>query len=220
MIYSFDDLQIKYSNYTNIKDKIRREVRAGYLIPITRGLYETDTATDGKYLAGRIYGPSYLSFDYALYVYSLIPEAVYKTYTSATFNKRKAKKYQNHFGIFTYRDIPAAVYPLGVLKVHAVICRAWKNRVKGRDLYDYVFYLANQAEIYLPHLRARLEDTGVLRESDIFTIDTLKTMLTERFDTIDYEQAKQDVLPFIQNPDKLNLWSKDFFMSITENLQS
>lgn len=104
-------------------------------------------------------------------------------------------------------------------KVHAVICRAWKNRVKGRDLYDYVFYLANQAKINLPHLRARLEDTGVLRESDIFTINTLKTMLTERFDTIDYEQAKQDVLPFIQNPDKLDLWSKDFFMSITENLK-
>lgn len=115
MIYSFDDLQIKYSNYTNIKDKIRREVRAEHLIPITRGLYETDTATDGKYLAGRIYGPSYLSLDFALYIYSLIPEAVYKTYTSATFNKHKAKKYQNHFGTFTYRDIPVVVYPLGVL---------------------------------------------------------------------------------------------------------
>lgn len=115
MIYSFDDLQIKYSNYTNIKDKIRREVQTGRLIPITRGLYETDTATDGKYLAGRIYGPSYLSFDYALYIYSLIPEAVCKTYTSATFNKRRAKKYQNHFGTFIYRDIPPEVYPLGVL---------------------------------------------------------------------------------------------------------
>lgn len=104
-------------------------------------------------------------------------------------------------------------------KVHAVICRAWKNRVKGRDLYDYVFYLANQAKINLPHLRARLEDIGVLTPSDTFTIDTLKTILTERFDTIDYEQAKQDVLPFIKNADKLDLWSKDFFMSITENLK-
>lgn len=105
-------------------------------------------------------------------------------------------------------------------KVHAVICRAWKNRTKGRDLYDYVFYLANQAKVNLPHLRARLEDTGVLKEGDIFTIDTLKTMLTERFDTIDYKQAKQDVLPFIKDAGKLDLWSKDFFMSITEKLQS
>lgn len=80
--------------------------------------------------------------------------------------------------------------------------------------------MAHQAKINLPHLRARLEDTGVLKESDTFTIDTFKTMLNERFDTIDYEQAKQDVLPFIQNPDKLDLWSKDFFISITENMQS
>lgn len=47
--------------------------------------------------------------------YSLIPEAVYNAYTSATFNKNKIKQYQNHFGTFTYRDIPAEVYPLGVL---------------------------------------------------------------------------------------------------------
>lgn len=115
MVVSFDDLAIKYQNYTDIKNKIRREVRAGRLIQITRGLYETDENVDGKYLAGYILGPSYLSFDYALYVYSLIPEAVYKTYTSATFNKRKAKKYQNQFGLFTYNDIPVAAYPLGIL---------------------------------------------------------------------------------------------------------
>lgn len=117
MIYSFDDLQIKFQDYTDIKGKIRREVQAGRLIPVARGLYETDQTISGKYLAGRIYGPSYLSFDFALYVYSLIPEAVYNTYTSATIDKHKAKKYKNHFGTFTYRDIPTEVYPLGVLIV-------------------------------------------------------------------------------------------------------
>ena len=115
MIYSFDDLQIKFQDYTDIKGKIRREVQAGRLIPVARGLYETDQTISGKYLAGRIYGPSYLSFDFSLYVYSLIPEAVYNTYTSATFDKHKKKKYQNLFGVFTYRDIPTEVYPLGVL---------------------------------------------------------------------------------------------------------
>ena len=103
-------------------------------------------------------------------------------------------------------------------KVHAVICRAWKNRIKGRDLYDYVFYLANQAKINLPHLRARLEDSDVLQERDVFTLETLKTMLIERFATIDYEKAKKDVLPFVKDPNKLDLWSKDFFTSITNNL--
>ena len=92
MICSFDDLAIKYKDYVDIKNKIRREVRSGCLVQIARGLYETDARTDGKYLASIICGPSYLSFDYALYIYSLIPETVYKTYTSASFQKRKTKK--------------------------------------------------------------------------------------------------------------------------------
>lgn len=105
-------------------------------------------------------------------------------------------------------------------KLHAVICRAWKSRVKGRDLYDYVFYLAKQAKVNLPHLRARLEDSGVLSKDDPFSKETLLKMLNQRFDTIDFEQAKQDVLPFITDPSKLDLWSKDFFMDITKNLQA
>ena len=115
MIYSFDDLALKFRDYTDIKGKIRRELQSGKLIQVIRGLYETDADVSGKYLAGRIFGPSYLSFDYALALYSLIPEAVYRTYTSATFQKRKSKQYQNHFGVFTYRDIPSEVYPLGIL---------------------------------------------------------------------------------------------------------
>lgn len=115
MIYSFDDLALKFHDYANIKAKIGREIKAGRLIPVARGLYESDANTSGKYLAGSIFGPSYLSFDYALAAYSLIPEAVYCTYTSATFQKKKAKMYQNAFGIFTYRDVPSDAYPFGIL---------------------------------------------------------------------------------------------------------
>lgn len=113
MIYSFDELALKFRDYTDVKGKIRREIKSGKLIPITRGLYETDKSVSGRYLAEIIYRPSYLSFDYALAEYSLIPEAVY-TYTSATFRKRRTKIYQNHFGTFTYRDVPADVYHLGI----------------------------------------------------------------------------------------------------------
>ena len=113
MLVSFDALTQQFAGYTDVKGKIRREVQGGRLVQVARGLYETDARTDGKYLAGAIYGPSYLSFDYALSVHALIPEAVY-TYTSATFQKGKTKRYENAFGTFLYRDVPAVVYPLGV----------------------------------------------------------------------------------------------------------
>ena len=104
-------------------------------------------------------------------------------------------------------------------KLHAVICRSWKNRIKGRDLYDYVFYLANNATVNLSHLRARLEDTGVLNNEDIFGLNELQTMLNERFSTIDFEQAKKDVYPFVADKSKLELWSAEFFKSITQTLK-
>ena len=114
MILTFDSLALQFKDYTDVKGKIRREVQSGRLTQITRGLYETDARADGKYLAGAIYGPSYLSFDYVLSMCSLIPEAIFQTYTSATFRKGKAKQYDNAFGVFTYRDVPAAVYHFDV----------------------------------------------------------------------------------------------------------
>lgn len=103
-------------------------------------------------------------------------------------------------------------------KLHAVICRNWKNRVKGRDLYDYVFYMSKGAHVNLPHLRARLIDSGFITENDACELEDVKKMLMNKFNTIDYKQAREDVIPFIKDSSKIDLWSADFFKQITENL--
>jgi len=99
--------------YSNPLSKINRMVSQGEFFPIIKGLYETDAGVPAHYLAGSIYGPSYISFEYALAFYSLIPEAVYIC-TSATFQKRKVKKYETRFGLFSYRDIPSEAFPYGI----------------------------------------------------------------------------------------------------------
>ena len=103
-------------------------------------------------------------------------------------------------------------------KIHAVICRAWKSRVKGRDLYDYVFYLTRRTPVNLKHLRERLLQTAYITEEVECTLDEVKKMLAERFEGIDYEQAKQDVEPFIRDTDSVRLWGADFFKQITDGL--
>ena len=105
-------------------------------------------------------------------------------------------------------------------KIHAVICRAWKNRVKGRDLYDYVFYLSRGTAVNLKHLTARLAQSGYIPEGKQITIEDVKEMLRKRFENIDFAQAKQDVLPFIKNPGSLNVWNADFFCEITGSLKA
>ncbi len=103
-------------------------------------------------------------------------------------------------------------------KLHAVICRAWKSRIKGRDLYDYVFYLSKGTPVNLKHLNARLMDSGFEGAREDMPLDEIKEILYRRFESIDYMQAKNDVLPFIRNPASLDVWSKTFFQSITNNL--
>lgn len=110
MVKSIDELLLYYENFKDPYGKISREVKNKNLIPLVKGLYETNEKIPGFYLSAYIYGPSYLSFEFALSFHNLIPERVY-TFTNATFNKRKRKAYTNHFGTFTYRDVPKSAYP-------------------------------------------------------------------------------------------------------------
>lgn len=99
--------------YANPAAKIKRMTDNGQLTSIIKGLYETDASVPGYYLAGAIYGPSYLSFEYALSWHNLIPEAVYG-YTSATCSKGRKKRYETAFGMYLYRDVPIAAFPYGI----------------------------------------------------------------------------------------------------------
>ena len=128
MIQSIADLKVKYQNFSDIQGKIKREVKSGKYIPIIRGLYETNKNTPGVYLASYIYGPSYLSFDYALAYYGLIPERVL-TYTSASFNKNKTKSYITPFGNYVYKDVPDIAFP---------------HEVQTVEEYGYIYHIASK----------------------------------------------------------------------------
>jgi predicted transcriptional regulator of viral defense system len=128
MVVTIEDLKMKYNQFSDIQGKIRREVKQGKYIPIVRGLYETNENTPGYYLASYIYGPSYLSFEFALSYYGLIPERV-STYTLATYNKRKSKTYSTPFGNYIYRDIPKSVFPY---------------QIKVIEENGYVYYIASK----------------------------------------------------------------------------
>lgn len=113
MVISTQMLRTKYNDYANPLDKIRRDADSGLLIRLTRGLYETDSGVNPSFLASSILSPSYLSFDWALSYYGLIPEKVFSI-TSASLNIRKNKTFINKFGRYEYSDIPASVFSEGL----------------------------------------------------------------------------------------------------------
>ena len=105
-------------------------------------------------------------------------------------------------------------------KIHAVICRAWQSRIKGRDLYDYIFYLSRGTAVNKRHLRERLIQSGYITSDVECTLAEIKEMLCSRFDSIDFVQARQDVEPFIHDTSVLNVWNAEFFKQITESLRA
>lgn len=115
----------------------------------------------------------------------------------------------------TLYDLPS----LFAGKVHAVLARSWKNRVKGRDLYDFIFYISRGVPLNVKHLEARLKQTKHLDFDKTLTLDETRLLLIERFKQIDYAQAKLDVIPFIKNRGGLDVWSASFFCEITKNLK-
>ena len=113
MVISTSNLKNKYSNYSNPLDKIKRDTDSGALIRLNRGLYETDKTVNPCLLAAFILSPSYLSFDWALSYYGLIPEKVVSI-TSASLNVKKNKTFINYFGRYEYSDISSFVFSEGL----------------------------------------------------------------------------------------------------------
>lgn len=130
--------------------------------------------------------------------------------------------YETKFGLLP-SPYQVRLYDLPSLfagKIHACLCRSWHSRVKGRDFYDYVFFLSIGAKVNIENLKAKLEQSKFISADYDLTIDNLKILLNERFEDIDFAQAKEDVLPFVKDKSKLDLWSKEFFKEITKNLKA
>lgn len=104
-------------------------------------------------------------------------------------------------------------------KMHAVLCRQWKSRLKGRDWYDLVWFTAHHPELRLSHLEQRMRQTGHWKEPDPLTEQTFRELLIGRVKSVDVEQIKSEVEPFVSNPAALEVWSREFFLDIVKRIK-
>ena len=101
-------------------------------------------------------------------------------------------------------------------KVHALLCRQWGGgRVKGRDLYDYLWFLARDLPLNISYLEKQMIQSGNLASGANLNRSGVVKMLGDKFAVIDYRQAKRDLLPFINKPERVDLWSEHFFKTVT-----
>lgn len=104
-------------------------------------------------------------------------------------------------------------------KMHALLCRKWKNRVKGRDWYDFVWYCANHPQLHLAHLEKRMRQSGHWAEDTPLEDESFLKLISQAIEQLDIDQAKSDVLPFVREPASLDVWSQDFFRDIVNRVR-
>lgn len=105
-------------------------------------------------------------------------------------------------------------------KMHAVLCRQWKTRVKGRDWYDMVWYAAHHPQLHLRHLESRLRQTGHWTKKAALKQEDFEHMLEAAILKLDVNQAKKEVAPFVANPDSLEIWSREFFREVAKRIKT
>ena len=125
---------------------------------------------------------------------------------------------------YHYLPVPFAIrsYSLPCLfagKMHAILFREWKNRVKGRDWYDFIWFVSQNIPLNLKHLESRMRQTGHLHENEPLTREKFLHLLRQKINTLNLNATRKDVIHFIKNPEKIDIWSKDFFLSAVEKIE-
>ena len=103
-------------------------------------------------------------------------------------------------------------------KMHAFLFRNWQNRVKGRDWYDFEWYVRNDIALNFSHLQKRVKQISAVNEKD-FTPEVFKKMLRKRIEETNIESVKNDVRPFLKNPQEMEIWSTDYFLQLADMVQ-
>ena len=124
-------------------------------------------------------------------------------------------KYEYKYGLFPspFRILLLTKESLFSGKLHALICRNW---VKGRDYYDYLFYLGNNVKPNIKYLENAIKQVD--KKTENLDISSIKKRLIDRFNEVDFNEAKKDCIQFINDKSKLDLWSKEFFIGVTDQL--
>ena len=129
--------------------------------------------------------------------------------------ERRFRLQPSPYSVLLY-DLPS----LFAGKMHALLCRKWKQREKGRDFYDYVWYLQQGTEVNLFHVEQRMRQSGDWEKEDNLTKDDLIELLLVRFSQAHYDIIKDDISPFIRDQSSISLYSEEFFRSITKEYLS
>jgi predicted nucleotidyltransferase component of viral defense system len=103
-------------------------------------------------------------------------------------------------------------------KLHALLFRNWKKRVKGRDWYDFEWYILNRIPLNITHFAERAYQSGSISEKNI-TSSQIVGMIIDKIDQVNMDDVKLDVERFIASTQKLDIWSRQYFKDLVAHIK-
>lgn len=103
-------------------------------------------------------------------------------------------------------------------KIHALLFRKWKNRVKGRDWYDLEWYIKQNIPLNINHFLQRARSTNDWHKNTI-TKNEILNLLEDKINTVSFDMIKADVSHFIKNDKNLQIWSPTYFNHLIEKIK-
>ena len=194
----------------NYFDTIISEFRAlGREIVITRKTKETQTNVESAFLKDNteVYN---LSFSTEKQIKIKIEVDTQPPAGFATEYKLLLLPFSFMVRCYTLSDLYAG-------KMHALLFRNWKTRIKGRDWYDFEWYVRNNVALNFSHLQKRTAQISGLNEQD-FTPEVFKKMLKDRIENTNMETVKNDVRPFLKNISEMNIWTTAYFLQLADRI--
>lgn len=103
-------------------------------------------------------------------------------------------------------------------KMHALLYRKWKQRMKGRDWYDMEWYIRKGIPLHLEHFLSRAIDSKDFDQS-LLTEKEFKNILSEKINSVSMQMIKEDVRKFIKDDSSLKIWSATYFLDLIEKIK-
>jgi len=103
-------------------------------------------------------------------------------------------------------------------KLHALLFRKWKNRVKGRDWFDFEWYIKKGVSLDLTHFCSRAIASGDWKKEEI-SKNELNELLVDKINSVSFSQVKEDVIRFIPDDSILNIWDVHYFKALVEKMK-
>ena len=156
-----------------------------------------------------------LSFEYKFNLSKTI-KINFEVDTNPLLDFSTEEKLLQPFSFFVRCFVPKDIF---AGKIHAILFRNWKNRIKSRDWYDLEWYIKSGIKLNLKYLTARARQSNSIGNEEYFTKELLLEMLYNKIEQVDLENAKVDIRRFIKDDRILNIWSREYFKLLVDRIE-